>query len=84
MLPTGIFEDAIGNAQPCTIEFGFDFQFKFLSRIDSGYLSFGEVFGGLSEGDGIADFGDVNPIFIAQISGAREFVEGGFGAVDQD
>jgi hypothetical protein len=65
MLPTGIFEDAIGDAEPCTIEFSFDFEFKFLSRIDSGYLGFGEVFGCLSEGNRIADFGDVNPIFIA-------------------
>ena len=65
MFPTGIFEYAIGDSQPCTIEFGFDFEFKFLSRIDSSYLGFGEVFGCLSEDNCIADFGDVNPIFIA-------------------
>ncbi len=42
------------------------------------------MFGCCAKGNRIADFGDVNPIFIAQISGAREFVEGGFGAVNQD
>ena len=71
MLPPGIFEDAIGDSQPRTIEFGFDFDVKFLSRIYSGYLCFGEVFGCFAEGNRVADFGDVNPIFISQISGAE-------------